>query len=97
MAISHLNHMFCFLTTDREDPFLLPEVLRYLALPDRTKWQCPADLHTVMGLINLARHMGAKYLLQDLSTVLEIPLEKLRQGGKKLNQLVRSQLRYVRM
>lgn len=84
------SHLFFF---NREDPFLLPEVLRYLALPDRTKWQCPTDANTVMGLINIARYMGARYMLQDLSTILEIPLQRLKEGGKKLSQLVRSQIR----
>ena len=88
---------FVYLTpseTLREDPFVLDHVLGYLGMPDPSKWCPPTDCGVVVGIIKVAKMWGIKPLLESLSSVLEIPLEKLNHP-KRLMKLVRDKLRSV--
>ena len=88
---------FVFLTpseTLREDPFVLNHVLWYLGMPDPSKWCPPTECGVLVGIIKVARMWGIKPLLESLSSLLEIPLEKLNHP-KRLMKLVRNKLRSV--
>ena len=63
--------------TLREEPFVLDHVLRYLGMPDPFKWCPPTECGVVVGIIQVARMWGIKPLLESLSSILEIPLEKI--------------------
>ena len=88
---------FVYLTSSetlREDPFVLEHVLGYLGMPDPSKWCPPTDCGVVVGIIKVAKMWGIKPLLESLSSVLEIPLERLNHP-KRLMKLVRDKLRSV--
>ena len=88
---------FVFFTpseTLREDPFVLDHVLGYLGMPDPSKWCPPTECGVLVGIIKVARMWGIKPLLESLSSVLEIPLEKLNHP-KRLMKLVWNKLRSV--
>ena len=78
----------------REDPFVLPNVLTYLGMPEPSKWPCPPDRNHVLGVIRVARVFRARGLLKHLSNILEIPEEKFALGGKELSRLIRDKMRY---
>ena len=85
---------FIFLTpfeTLREEPFVFDHVLGYLGSPDPSKWCPPTECGVVVGIIKVARMWGIKPLLESLSSILEIPLEK----PKFLMKMVQDKLRSV--
>ncbi len=47
----------------REDPFVLPDVLGYLGLPDPARWAVPNDLNRLLGIVKLARCLGVEEML----------------------------------
>ena len=88
---------FVFLTpseTLREDPFVLDHVLVYFGMPDPSKWCPPTECGVLVGIIKVARMWGIKPLLESLSSLLEIHLEKLNHP-KRLMKLVWNKLRSV--
>ena len=62
----------------REDPFVLPDVLGYLSMPDPACWAVPSDLNRLVSIIKLARCLRVDEILNHLESVLEIAPESLR-------------------
>ncbi len=80
----------------REQPFLLPEVLGYLSMPDPTLWVPPTDHKLVLGLVKIARCLGVEEMIQKLAVCLEITPDALKQMKTgALWKKIRSQIRYV--
>ena len=62
----------------REDPFVLPDVLGYLSMPDPACWAVPSDLNHLVGIVKLARCLRADEILNHLGSAFEIAPESLR-------------------
>jgi len=80
----------------REDPFVLPDVLGYLGMPDPACWAVPSDLNRLVGIVKLARCLKVDQILHHLGSILEIGPESL--CSLKTGMLckkIRSQLRCV--
>ena len=80
----------------REDPFVLPDVLGYLGMPDPARWAVPSDLNRLVGIVKLARCLKVEQILHHLGSILEIAPESL--CSLKTGMLckkIRSQLRCV--
>ena len=60
----------------REDPFLLPDILGYLGMPDPVHWAVPIDLNRLLGIVKLARTLGVNTIIEH--PVLEIAPEILK-------------------
>ncbi len=80
----------------REDPFLLPNVLGYLGLPDPARWAVPEDYKVLLGIVKVARCLGVDEVINHLANTLEIPPAALRtmKTGALLKK-IRSQIRCV--
>ena len=80
----------------REDPFVLPDVLGYLGMPDPACWAVSSDLNCLVGIVKLARCLRVDEILNHLGSVLEIAPESLRaMKTGMLRKKIRSQLRYI--
>ena len=80
----------------REDPFVLPDVLGYLGMPDPARWAVPSDLNRLVGIVKLARCLRVDQILDHLGSVLEIAPDALRvMKTGILRKKVRNQLRCV--
>jgi len=75
-----------------EDPFVLPDVLGYLSMPDPACWAVPSDLNRLVDIVKRARCLRVDEILNHLGSVLEIAPESLR--AMKMGML-RSKLRYI--
>ena len=62
----------------REDPFVLPNELGYLSMPDPACWAVPSDLNHLIGIVKLARRLRADEILNHLGSTFEIAPESLR-------------------
>ena len=80
----------------REDPFVLPDVLGYLRMPDPVCWAVPTDLNCLLGIIKLARTLGVNTIIEHLSSVLEIAPETVKSSKTgALRKKIRDHLRCV--
>ncbi len=80
----------------REEPFILPDVLGYLGMPDPRRWAVPTDYKVLLGMVKVARCLEIEELLNQLGNSLEIPPAELKtmQTGKLMKK-IRSQIRSV--
>lgn len=78
----------------REEPFVLPYVLAFISLPDCTKWCPPNNVAVLVGIVNVARAWKLDFLMNYLSSTLEMPLDVM-YHGKNMRQRIRSKLRWV--
>ena len=80
----------------REDPFVLPDVLGYLGMPDPVCWAVPTDLNRLLGIIKLARTLSVNAIIEHLSSVLEISPETVKSSKTgALRKKIRDHLRCV--
>jgi len=56
----------------REDPFVLPDVLGYLGMPDPACWAVPSDLNRLVGIVKTCQAPEGCEILNHLGSVLEI-------------------------
>ena len=93
--ISPADMVFLKPTDDlREDPFVLPDVLGYLRMPDPVRWPLPTDLNLPLCIVKLARMLGVNTIIEHLSSVLEIAPETLKPSKTgALRKKIRAHLR----
>ena len=93
--ISPADMVFLKPTDDlREDPFVLPDVLGYLRMPDPVRWPLPTDLNLLLCIVKHARTLGVNTIIEHLSSVLEIAPETLKSSKTEaLRKKIRAHLR----
>jgi len=80
----------------REDPFVLPDVIEYLGMPDPACWAVPSDLNHLVGIAKLARCLRADEILNHLGSAFEIAPESLRTMKMgMLRKKIQSQFSYM--
>ena len=93
--ISPADAVFLKPTDDlHEDPFVLPDILGYLRMPDPVRWPLPTDLNFLLCIVKLARTLGVNTIIEHLSSVLEIAPETLKPSKTgALRKKIRAHLR----